>query len=291
MDQEELENYFATATSNDEEVLATTNANPPIIPQTVVIAPESITVACNEEVETTTNPNPPIFPSSQTLVAPELISVECNEEVGTTTVSNLSIIPQTVVAPESNTDELNDLTIVKAAPEQPPAPRPPSTREPSATRPSSTREPSAPRRPPSTRRRVKTTGEKLINPFVWQFQSCTTDCRLCVRSMYGPDQLRTHYKTHGIYLGKNYPLPKTKKDAKKLFRKFHPNECYICAKATEYNATASRFATYKELQEHKYRAHVPRRFRPFKCLCCEKKGFMKRFCYEKDLENHRLTCQ
>ena len=290
MDQEELENYFATATSNDEEVLATTNANPPIIPQTVV-SPESITVACNEEVETTTNPNPPIFPSSQTLVAPELISVECNEEVGTTTVSNLSIIPQTVVAPESNTDELNDLTIVKAAPEQPPAPRPPSTREPSAPRPSSTREPSAPRRPPSTRRRVKTTGEKLINPFVWQFQSCTTDCRLCVRSVYGPGQLRTHYKTHGIYLGKNYPLPKTKKDAKKLFRKFHPNECYICAKATEYNATASRFATYKELQEHKYRAHVPRRFRPFKCLCCEKKGFMKRFCYEKDLENHRLTCQ
>ena len=235
MDQEELENYFATATSAEE----VDHPNLPIISQTVE-EPESNVVASYEEVETT--------------------------------ILNPPFIPQTVNAPKSNADEFNDLNIVKAALE-PPTPRsPPSTRR-------------------STRSRVKTTGEKLINPFAYQLQSHTTDCRLCKRSTYGAVFLRLHYsKKHGIHLRKDDPLPKTIKEAKILFRKFHPNECYICAKAwlwaEEYNAKASRFSTKEELQEHKARTHVPPRFKKYKCLSCEKKGFIKRFFYEKDLEKH-----
>ena len=72
MDQEELENYFATATSAEE----VDHPNLPIISQTVE-EPESNVVASYEEVETT--------------------------------ILNPPFIPQTVNAPKSNADELNDL--------------------------------------------------------------------------------------------------------------------------------------------------------------------------------------
>ena len=69
MDQEELENYFATATSAEE----VDHPNLPIISQTVE-EPESNVVASYEEVETT--------------------------------ILNPPFIPQTVNAPKSNADEL-----------------------------------------------------------------------------------------------------------------------------------------------------------------------------------------
>ena len=100
MDQEELENYFATATSAEE----VDHPNLPIISQTVE-EPESNVVASYEEVETTIL-NPPFIP--QTVNAPKSNADELND---------LNIIkaelepptPQTVNAPKSNADEVNDL--------------------------------------------------------------------------------------------------------------------------------------------------------------------------------------
>jgi len=181
-------------------------------------------------------------------------------------------------APESFTIELDhsyyqldDLTTVEAAP-QPLEALP---------------------RLPSTRSRVKTTGEELQGERPWL--SKEYDCRLCnqpkkPKSYYGPSDLFIHYRTrHGIDLQPGAPVPKTEKDAKKLYREFHPKQCFKCPHTIEY--PAPRFATSKQLEEHCVYAHVPKSYGKYKCLICDKRGVITRFFYEKDLEKHCLTCQ
>ena len=178
--------------------------------------------------------------------------------------------------------QLDDLTTVEAAPQPLEAlPRLPSTLDHSYYQLDDlTTDEAAPQplealpRLPSTRSRVKTTGEELQGEKPWL--SKEYDCRLCnqpkkPKSYYEPSGLFSHYRTrHGIDLRPGASVPKTEKDAKKLYREFHPKRCFKCPHTIEY--PAPRFATSKQLEEHLVYAHVPKSYGKYKCLICDKRG-------------------